>query len=142
MELFATRVINRPASEVADFFFDASNNPSWQKGMRHCEWTTPEPIAVGSEYVQEASFMGRSIRSRFKVTDYTPGQLITIDTVESTFPIRVTRTVEALGPDACRVTARISGGPGGAFRLLSPIIRRIAQRSVDADYDRLVARFT
>ena len=142
MELFATRDIGRPASEVAEFFFDATNNPSWQKGMRHCEWTTPGPIAFGSEYVQEAAFMGRPIRSRFRVTDYTPGRTITIDTVESTFPIRVIRTVEERGPDSCRVTARISGGPGGVFKLASPIIRRMAQRSVDADYDRLVARFT
>lgn len=142
MELFATRVISRPASEVAEFFFDATNNPSWQKGMRRCEWTTSGPIAVGSEYVQEASFMGRPIHSRFAVTEYTPGHAITIDTVESNFPIRVTRTVEELGAGACRVTARISGGPGGAFKLASPIIRRLAQRSVDADYDRLAARFT
>lgn len=141
VELSATRVIERPAREVADYFFDARNNPEWQAGMRRCEWVTPDPIDVGSRYLQEARFLGRTITSSFEVTQYTPGQGITIDTIESTFPIQVTRTVEEIDEDSCRVTARISGGPGGAFKLLSPIIRRVAQRSVDSDYDRLAARF-
>ena len=142
MDLHATRVINRPAAEVADFFFDATNNPVWQKGMRRCEWETPGPISVGSTYLQEASFLGRTITSRFEVTEHTPGESITIRTIESTFPIAVTRTVETIGPTTCRLTARISGGPGGIFALAAPLIRRLAQRSVDADYDRLVSHLS
>lgn len=141
MDLFATRVIRSPAPEVARFFFDASNNPKWQRGMRRCEWVDSEPIDVGSEYVQEAVFMGRTITSRFEVTEYTPGASISIRTVESTFPIAVTRTVEPIHDTSCRVTAKISGGPGGIFSLAAPLIRRMAQRSVDRDYDRLAARF-
>jgi hypothetical protein len=142
MDLFATRVINRPSAEVADFFFDAANNPSWQKGMRRCAWETPDPIGVGSTYLQEASFLGLTITSRFEVIEHTQGESITIGTIESTFPIAVTRTVESISPTKCRVTARISGGPGGVFLIAAPLIRRTAQRSVDADYDRLVAHFS
>ena len=142
MDLYATRVIDRPSSEVADFFFDAANNPTWQKGMRRCVWESTGPIGVGSTYRQVASFLGRPITSRFEVTEYTPGESITIRTIESTFPIAVTRTVESITPTTCRVTARISGGPGGIFALAAPLIRRAAQRSVDADYDRLVAHFS
>jgi hypothetical protein len=109
--------------------------------MRSCEWVTPGPIGVGSVYVQEASFLGRTISSRFEVTEHSPGRSITIRTVESTFPIEVTGTVEPIEDQSCRVTARISGGPGGGWRLFSPVIRRLAQRSVDGDYDRLAARF-
>jgi hypothetical protein len=36
------------------------------------------------------------------------------------------------------VTAEISGEPGGFFGMIGPALRRLAQRSVDADYDRLV----
>lgn len=142
MELSATRTINRPAAEVADFFFDAVNNPSWQKGMRRCEWETPDPIGVGSTYLQEAAFLGRPVISRFEVTEHTPGESISIETIESTFPIAVTRTVESISPSSCRVNAQISGGPGGVFAIVAPLIRRVAQRSVDADYDRLVAHFS
>ncbi len=138
MELFASREIARPAEEVFSFVADAANNPRWQKGMRRCEWTSPPPIAVGSVYEQEASLLGRRIVSRFEVTDYEPGRSITITTIESTFPITVRRSVEPLGPGRCRVKARISGQPGRLFTIAGPLLRWWAQRSVDADYDRLV----
>jgi hypothetical protein len=136
--MHAQRTIRRPAAEVAEFFFDASNNPAWQTGMRSCEWETGGPITTGSTYVQVASFLGRTIRSRFEVTEYTPGSSIVVDTLESTFPITVVRTVSPIDAGSCRVEATITGGPGGLMRLLSPLTRRLAQRSVDRDYDRLV----
>lgn len=135
----ATRDIARPANEVFGFFADAANNPSWQTGMVSCEWVTDPPIGVGSSYEQRARFMGRAITSTFIVTRFEPGRLIEIETVESTFPIRVIRQVESLSAQLCRVSANISGGPqGGAAKLFSPLMARRAQRSVDADYDRLV----
>jgi hypothetical protein len=139
MRLHARREIGRAAAEVAGFFFDASNNPRWQTGMKRCKWETPPPIGVGSRYVQEASFLGRRIVSRFRVTEYTPRRSITIQTTESTFPITVTRTVEPIGDSRCRVTAEIIGNPGRLMAIFSPVTRRLAQRSVDADYDRLVS---
>lgn len=138
MRLRAERVIPRPAEEVAEFFLDAGNNPYWQSGMARCEWTTPPPLGVGSRYDQEASFMGRKVLSTFRVTDHQPGRLIEIETITGPFPIRVTRTVEPIAEHSSRVTAEILGEPGGLMGLLAPLTRRLAQRSVDADYDRLV----
>lgn len=138
MDLYATREIGRPAREVFEFVSDSSNNPRWQKGQRSCVWTTPPPHGLGSVYEQEARFLGRTVSTRFKVVDYDPGRSITIESIESSFPIRVRRSVEPLGPERSRVTAEISGEPGGFFGLIGPVLRRLAQRSVDADYDRLV----
>lgn len=139
MRMAANRVIRRPAHEVAEFFFDASNNPRWQQGMVSCEWTTPPPIAVGSTYEQRAKFLGQDVISTFEVTALEPGHLIAIDTIESTFPIRVVRQVESIDESSCRVSAEISGGPErGPMRWLEPLMASRAQKSVDADYDRLV----
>lgn len=139
MELGASRDIARPTDEVFAFFADASNNPRWQKGMRSCRWTSQPPIRVGSTYEQRARFLGRAIVSTFVVTAYEPPALIEIETVDSTFPIRVTRRVEPTGASSCRVSARITGGPRGRLmKLLEPLIFRSAQRSVDRDYGRLV----
>ena len=139
MRLSATRDISRPAGEVFVFFSDASNNPKWQEGMVSCEWTTAPPIGIGSVYEQHARFMGRDVRSVFRVTDYQPNVAIAIETIESTFPITVHRSVEPTGPNSCRVHAEIGGGPTGLLKLLAPLMRERAQRSVDADYDRLKA---
>ncbi len=137
MRLSATREIAQPAADVFAFFSDASNNPLWQKGQRSCAWTTPPPIAVGSIYEQEARFLGRRVSSRFEVVEFEPGRVITIQSIEGSFPIRVRRSVEQTDRDRCRVIADISGEPAGFFRLASKPLQRLAQRSVDADYDRL-----
>lgn len=135
----AERTIERPADEVAAFFFDAANNPKWQDGMVSCEWVSDPPIVVGSTYEQLARFMGRDVRSTFVVTDLEPGRMIRIETIESTFPIQVERRVDPLDDSSCRVTADITGGPDkGVMKLLSPLMAGRAQKSVDADYDRLV----
>lgn len=133
----ATREINRPADQVAEFFLDATNNPKWQNGMVSCEWTTPDPIDVGSVYEQHARFMGQDVRSVFTVTEFRPGESIRIETIESTFPIQVHRWLVPAGPSSCVVHAEIGGGPTGLMKLLTPIVQGRAQKSVDADYDRL-----
>ena len=137
MNLSASREIAKPATDVFAFFADASNNPRWQKGQRSCEWTTPPPIGVGSVYDQEARFLGKRVLSRFEVVEFDPGRVITIQSIQGSFPIRVRRSVEPIGHDRCRVIADIAGEPAGFFRLASKPLRRVAQRSVDADYDRL-----
>lgn len=142
MHVTVERPINRPADEVFAFFSDASNNPTWQKGMKSCTWNSEEPIGVGSTYEQVASFMSKEIRSTFEVTTFEPGRRIVIDTIESTFPIHVDRAVDPIDSGACRVSATISGGPGGIFKLLAPLTDKMAKRSIQADYDRLVEVFT
>lgn len=138
MDVYVERTINRSAAEVFEFFSDASNNPSWQKGMKSCTWTSDGAIGVGSTYDQEAEFMGRPVRSTFEVTAFEPGHKIAIATVKSSFPIQVTRSVDDLGDGRSRVQAHISGGPGGVMKLLSPLTNMMARRSIEADYDRLV----
>jgi len=82
--------------------------------------------------------MGKEIRSTFEVTTFEPGRRIVIDTIESTFPIHVDRAVDPIDSQSCRVSATISGGPGGVMKLLAPLTDKMAQRSIEADYDRLV----
>ena len=137
MTMSASIEITRPAADVFDYIANMELNPTWQGGMRECHFTSEPPLDVGTTYAQVASFLGRRIETNFIVTDFEPDESITIESVESTFPIKVTRTVEALGPNHCRVSARIEGGPGGLLALLSPLMKPVAQRSVRGDYRRL-----
>lgn len=81
--------------------------------------------------------MGRQVLTTFEVTEFEPGRRVTIEAIDGSFPIRVTRSVEPVDGGSCRVSAEISGEPGGFFRLAAPLVQKRAQRSVDADYDRL-----
>ncbi len=131
--------IARPAAEVFEYIADFERNPSWQQGMKECRWTSDPPLRVGSTYDQKASFLGRAIESSFVVTALEPGASITIETTESTFPIKVTRAVEPRGDGSSYVSATIDGGPGGVLAVLAPLMRLMAQRSVRGDYRRLKA---
>ena len=62
---------------------------------------------------------------------------MTIDTVEGTFPITVTRAVEPAGDGRCEVSAHVQGTPKGIMGLLSPLMAPIVRRSVNGDYQRL-----
>lgn len=137
MQIRSEVVIDRPAEAVFAYVADFENNPRWQSGMRTCTWITEPPIRVGSRYEQEAEMFGRPVRSTFEVTAFEPGRSISIASIESTFPIQVTRSVEPVGEGRARVTADVGGGPGGLARLLNPLMRRMVKRSVDGDYARL-----
>jgi hypothetical protein len=73
------------------------------------------------------------------VTVYEPGWRVIIKSVESPFPIEVDRAVVPTGPESCRVTAVITGGPQGTIAgLVGPFVGRMAQNLINRDYDRLV----
>lgn len=137
MKLDSTIEIHRPADEVFAVISDFSRNPEWQRGMKSARWTTEPPTRVGSTYQQVARFLGRNVVTAFEVVAYEPGRSVSIESRESSFPIRVTRSVESLGPDRSRVSAHIVGEPRRFFRLIGPVLRLLAERSVRGDYVRL-----
>lgn len=139
LEVTSSVDIARPIDVVFLYLADPVNNPAWQQGMQRCAWRTDGPIAVGSIYEQHATMMGRDIESVFEVTawqDAGDERSISIATIESTFPIQVTRTVVANG-DGCTASAIVRGDASGVFKLAEPLMRRMVQRSVRGDYDRL-----
>ena len=138
VDITSSLAIAAPAPAVWDIISDFSRNPEWQKGMDSCVWLTDPPLRVGSRYTQEASFLGRTIRSVFEVTELVAGSTVTIDTVEGTFPITVTRSIDETS-EGCVIRAHVRGNPTGLMGLLSPLTTQIVKRSVAADYKRLKA---
>ena len=121
--------IEHPAAETFAFVADFANNPRWQQGMKSCRWTS-ETREVGGTYVQEAAFLGRRIDTHFRVTEFEPGRRISIESTVSTFPLQITRRVEARGEGQCTVWAHIRGQPTGFMALFGGMVRR----SVARDY--------
>ena len=126
----------RSPEDVFAFIANFENNPRWQKGMQFARFTSEGPLAVGSTYDQVAHFLGKEIRTSFKVTELMPDAHITIESTSGPFPIKVRRSVAGEG-EGTRVWARVTGDATGFFRLWSPLLRWMVQRSVRADYRRL-----
>ena len=97
-----------------------ANNPRWQNGQQSCEWTSEPPLRLGSTYDQSARFLGRDIVSSFEVVEFDPGRRIRIVTTSGTMPIDVTREVEPIGDDRCRVGATVKGDPPGSCACSAP----------------------
>ncbi|MCH9681235.1 MAG: SRPBCC family protein [Deltaproteobacteria bacterium] len=125
--------IQRQADEVFAYIADFEHNPAWQGGMQSCHWTSDERMVVGATYVQQARFLGRTIDTHFRVTEFRAGRSISIESTVSTFPIQVTRSVDPQGDDACRVTAHVRGQPKGLLKLLSGMVKK----SIRKDYQTL-----
>lgn len=128
--------VNRPAEEVFGFIANFENNPRWQSGQVEARFTSDGPLRVGSTYDQVAKFLGRRIISTFEVVEYEPGRMIKASSTAGSFPITFTRMVEAAG-DGAHVSAVIEGDASGFFKLAEPLLARMVQRSVEADYRNL-----
>jgi hypothetical protein len=125
---------------VFAFLEEVENNTRWLRGMESSTWTTPPPVRVGSRYRQRARFLGKRIETSFEVTVHRPGELVTISSREgSSFPLTVTRRVEALDAGRCRVTETVDSDPSGFYRFAEPLLRRLVQRNIQRDYRRLKA---
>jgi hypothetical protein len=130
--------IDCPAADAFAVVSDFSRNPEWQQGMVACRWTSEGGLALGATYEQEARFLGKAILTTFEVTELDPGRSVSIASVVSTFPIRVTRSVQPLGEGRCRVTADVSGDPPWYLRMV-PFMGVMMKRSIQGDYERLKA---
>jgi uncharacterized membrane protein len=128
--------IDRPSEEVFAFISNFENNPKWQSGQLEAKFTTEEPLRVGSTYDQVAKFLGRRIVSTFEVVEYKPNRKVKASSTSGSFPITFTRMVEP-SDDGSEVTAIIEGDASGFFRLAEPLLKRMVQNSVDADYQNL-----
>ena len=132
--------VNRPAAQVFAFLEEVTNNTKWLKGMRSCAWTTDPPVGVGSRYEQVAHFLGKEIRTSFEVTVHEPGRVVTIESREgSSFPLRVTRTVDPLSEARSRVVEIVESDPSGFYRVLQPMLRLMVTRNIRRDYKALKA---
>ena len=130
--------VERPAAEVFAYLEDAENNPHWIPNMRSCRWTTPPPIRVGSRYEQASQFLGREIHTSFEVIRHEPGRLVTIESrVGSSFPIKVTRTVEPRGAAACHVREDVEGDTSGFYSIAEPLLKPMVVRNIRRDYRNL-----
>lgn len=137
IEVRVQRDVDRSPEEVFAYWADWTNNPTWQKGMVSCTWTSEPPLRIGSTYDQEARFLGRPIISSFEVVDYEPDHRIRIKTTKSTLPLDITREVIPLDDGRTTLSAIIRGEPHGPMKLFEGLAQKLVERNVNADYDRL-----
>ena len=128
--------IELPAGVVYEYIADMTNNPTWQFGVESTEWTSGQPGGVGSTYDQTMEYRGQV--TSYTVTAIDPGRSITVESqTGATISTTVTRTVEMLNENRCRVRAEVKGELPGWRKLTKPLAGRMIRRSLESDYRRL-----
>jgi len=120
---------------VWEYLANAEHNPEWLSNMSSCRWTTEPPIRVGSRYEQVAHFLGKEVQTSFEVTELEEGRLITIKSLPgSSFPLTITRKLEPVDAERCRVSEIAGGEPGGFYRVAEAPMRMMVRRNITRAY--------
>ena len=139
--MFARRVavvIARPRDEVFRFIEDARNRPQWDDSVDSEELTSPEPIGVGTTIRTKLRSMGREYQYDWRITEHEPPSRVTIESTAGPFPTTLVFDVHEHDGGSL-VEFSVTGRPGGALRLLQPLIARNTQQNLNRTFPRLKA---
>jgi carbon monoxide dehydrogenase subunit G len=129
-------VIDRPPAEVFPFIADARNRPRWDDSVDSEELTSPEPIGVGSTVRTKLTSMGREYEYTWEITEHQPPTRQRIESTSGAFSTSLAYDLEPSN-SGTRLRFEITGRPGGALRLMQPLIARNTQKNLDAAFPRL-----
>jgi uncharacterized protein YndB with AHSA1/START domain len=128
--------IDAPADTVWRVIADYARDPEWRTGVISMVPSPTGTVRVGTTTVEHLRLAGREIRTEGEVTDVVEGRWFSWRTTAGA-EARGSRTVEALGPDRCRLRLELTVTPHGVERVLAPVLRRMLQRNLGHDLDQL-----
>ena len=129
--------IRRPVGEVFDFVSDHEHQPAWTLGVKRVKRTSPGPVGVGTTYRVVGKMLGRRVESTYEVTAYEPDRCFSGRMTSPQLSFEETFHFEEGDGGGTVVRLRAHAQPGGALRLLGPLLGPAMQRQVRADHRRL-----
>jgi carbon monoxide dehydrogenase subunit G len=131
-----TITIERPVDEVWDFVIDARNDPVWMNQVVEVGRGGDRPVEVGLEVEEIVSFLGKRMSVTLVVTEHEPCRRSSIEITRSPVPGRGTYELAPVN-GGTRFTMTAETDAHGFFRLAEPVFKRIAQRDMSANCERL-----
>ena len=129
-------LISRPVREVFDFITAPENNSQWQYGSLVSVKMSPREMRVGTIFSSFGHFMGRRIQSEFEVTEFETNKNYGFETISGPVQLQTTYNFESV---ACGTIVTVSSliNPGGFFKLVDPIVARVAKKQFKENLTRL-----
>lgn len=137
VDVLTETVIRRPRLEVAQYTTDPNHAPEWYVNIKSVEWKTPPPLQLGSRIAFIAHFLGRRLAYTYEVTDWVPGERLTMRTADGPFPMETTYTWATVGEGHTRMTLRNRGEPSGFSKWTAPLMAMAMRRANLKDLARL-----
>ena len=130
-------VIARPRDVVAAYVADPDHATSWYVNIKSVQWKTPRPLAVGSQFLFTAAFLGRTLTYTYEVVQLVPDRRFVMRTAEGPLPMETTYEWDDAGPGATRMTLRNRGEPSGFGGVAAPMMAMAMRRANTKDLRRL-----
>jgi uncharacterized membrane protein len=132
-------VIDRPRGLVASYAADPDNAMAWYVNIKSVEWKTTPPLAMGSQFVFTAMFLGRRLTYTYEVVDFVPERRFVMRTAEGPFPMETTYEWEDAQEGSTRMRLRNRGEPSGFTGIAAPMMAMAMKRANAKDLKRLKA---
>jgi hypothetical protein len=120
-------LILRPVWEVFDFIATPENNSQWQFGSLESVQISAGEMQVGTSFSSFGHFMGQRIQSSFEVTEFEINQNYGYETISGPIQLQTFYSFEVV-EHGTRVIVSSLINPGGFFKLVDPIVARVARK--------------
>lgn len=121
-------VIQRPVDDVWDYVMETTNNPMWQGPMIEVRRPAGEPLELGSEIPEVASFLGRRFDLTLVVTEYEPRRKSAVRTSSGPVSLDGSYRFDAIDEGSTRFTTEAMVEAHGFFRVAEPVFAQLARR--------------
>ena len=125
-------IIHCSPDAVFALITDVEATPKWSSAIVRIIKHGEGPLALGDGFTEEATLMGRIIRTEKTITELEPGRSYGEEAREGMLPHAVRMTLSPL-PEGTRLTFRLSGNPGRAAKLYGPLLGRALKTQIAKD---------
>jgi len=120
-------LILRPVWEVFDFIAAPENNFRWQYGSLDSVQISAGDLRVGALFSSFGHFMGRRIQSTFEITEFETNKSYGFETFSGPIQLQTSYSFETVD-HGTNVLVSAQVNPGGFFKLVDPIVARVARQ--------------
>jgi hypothetical protein len=136
IQIYLNILILRPVWVVFNFITTPENNPEWQYGSLASVKISVGETQVGAIFNSFGHFMGRRIQSDFEVTEFETNRSYGFETISGPIQLQTSYTFETVPHGANLIVSSLIN-PGGFFKLIDPIVARVARNQFTENLVRL-----
>jgi len=123
-----TVVIERPIEDVWAYVMEAANNPVWQGPMIEVRRPAGEPLELGSEIPEVASFLGKRFALTLVVTEYEPRRRSAVRTSSGPVRLEGSYRFDSVDEGSTRFSTEGAVEAAGFFKVAEPVFAGLARR--------------